>query len=96
MLSDRIFVRHKDRMVKIYLDEFLYTEADWNYCRIFTPPKDYMLATSHKTMEDKLSLKKFVRVHRGRTYSIWRRLVSGRAKRDCSGLGHSGEPCLSG
>jgi DNA-binding LytR/AlgR family response regulator len=64
MLSDRIFVRHKDRMVKIYLDAILYVEADRNYCRIFTHDKEYILATSLKTMEEKLPVQNFVRVHR--------------------------------
>ena len=70
MLSDRIFVRHKDRMVKIYIDEILYIEADWNYCRIFTHDKEYMLATSLKTMEEKLPTLKFLRVHRSYMLSL--------------------------
>ena len=64
MLSDRIFVRHKDRMVKINLDAILYIEADRNYCRIFTHDKEYMLATPLKVIEEKLPAQKFLRVHR--------------------------------
>ena len=64
VLDDRIFVRYKDRMVKVYIDEILYIEADRNYCRIFTRSKEYMLTTTLKTMEEKLPVPKFLRIHR--------------------------------
>jgi DNA-binding LytR/AlgR family response regulator len=64
VLSDRIFVRHKDKMVKIVIDDILYLEADRNYCHVFTTDREYLLATTLKAMEDKLSARQFVRVHR--------------------------------
>ena len=64
ILSDRIFVRHKERMVKIMLSDILYLEADRNYCHIFTKNKEYVLAVTLKTMEEKLSAKLFQRIHR--------------------------------
>ena len=36
ILSDRIFIRHKEKMIKIMLAEILYMEAERNYSRIFT------------------------------------------------------------
>ena len=64
VLSDRIFVRHKDRMVRIALADILYVEADRNYCHLYTADKEYLLTTTLKVMEDKLPVNYFVRVHR--------------------------------
>lgn len=64
ILSDRIFVRHKDSMVKIFLEDILYIEAESNYCRIFTKNKEYLLAITLKVMEEKLPCKHFIRAHR--------------------------------
>jgi DNA-binding LytR/AlgR family response regulator len=64
ILSDRIFVRHKEKMVKIFIEDILYIEADRNYCHIYTKKQDYLLAISLKNMEEKLTAPYFVRVHR--------------------------------
>lgn len=64
ILSDRIFVRHKERMVKIFIEDIFYIEADRNYCRIFTKNKEYLLATTLKLMEEKLPSRHFIRIHR--------------------------------
>jgi DNA-binding LytR/AlgR family response regulator len=64
ILSDRIFVRSKDKMIKIMLAHILYIEADRNYSRIFTVDKEYTLAITLKTIEEKLSEKNFLRLHR--------------------------------
>ena len=64
VLSDRIFVRHKDRMVRIALADILYIEADRNYCHLFTTAHQYTLTTSLKVLEDKLPNIQFLRVHR--------------------------------
>ena len=64
ILKDRIFVKHKERMIKITLEDILYIEADRNYCRIFTKSKEYLLASTLKIMEEKLPPQLFIRVHR--------------------------------
>jgi DNA-binding LytR/AlgR family response regulator len=64
ILSDRIFVRYKEKMVKIFIEDILYIEADRNYCRIFAKGKEYVLATTLKVMEEKLPVRHFQRVHR--------------------------------
>ncbi len=70
ILKDRIFVKHKERMTKITLEDILYIEADRNYCRIFTKNKEYLLATTLKIMEEKLSMQLFIRVHRSYIVNI--------------------------
>ncbi|WP_235296321.1 LytR/AlgR family response regulator transcription factor [Portibacter marinus] len=63
-IKDRIFVRHKERMVKLEIEHILYIEADSNYSRIFSKEKSYLLATTLKTMEAKLPDSHFFRIHR--------------------------------
>lgn len=64
ILSDRIFVRCRDKMIKIMVADILYIEADRNYSRIFTLNKEFLLSTTLKTIEEKLSGNLFVRIHR--------------------------------
>jgi DNA-binding LytR/AlgR family response regulator len=64
ILSDRIFVRCKEKMIKIMVSDILYIEADRNYSRIFTGTKEFLLSTTLKTIEEKLSGNLFVRIHR--------------------------------
>jgi DNA-binding LytR/AlgR family response regulator len=64
VLNDRIFVKHKDKMVKIFIEDILYIEAERNYSRIFTKTKEFILATTLKMMEEKLPSRYFIRVHR--------------------------------
>ena len=64
ILSDRIFVRHKEKMIRIVIETILYVEADRNYCHIHTKDKEYVLTTTLKVMEDKLPAHLFLRVHR--------------------------------
>ena len=64
ILSDRIFVRHREKMIKIIVAEILYIEADRNYCRIFTRNREYLLSITLKTIEEKLPGRIFLRTHR--------------------------------
>lgn len=69
ILSDRIFVRNKDRMVKILFEAILYLEAERNYCRIVTKTKEYLLASPMKSLEDKLPVH-FQRIHRSHIVNL--------------------------
>lgn len=70
ILSDRIFVRNKDRMVKILFDTILYIEAERNYCRIFTKTKEYLLTMPMKSLEDQLPPRLFQRIHRSHIVNL--------------------------
>jgi len=63
-LEDRIFVRHKDKMIKLEIEQILYIEADRNYSHIFTKEKKYVLTTTLKKLETKLPDSDFFRIHR--------------------------------
>lgn len=64
MLSDCIFVRHNEKMVKVHIKDILYIEAERNYCRIYSKGKEYLLVMTLKDMDEKLPSKHFLRVHR--------------------------------
>lgn len=64
ILNDRLFIRCRDKMIKIMVSDILYIEADRNYSRIFTKKKEYLLTLTLKTIESKLPPEIFVRVHR--------------------------------
>lgn len=64
ILDDRIFVRHRNKMTKVFLAQILYVEADRNYCRICTNEAEYILAVPLKSIEDKLPTQRFLRAHR--------------------------------
>lgn len=70
ILSDRIFVRNKDRMVKILFEAILYIEAERNYCRIFTKTKEYLLTMPMKNLEDQLPAALFQRIHRSHIVNL--------------------------
>ena len=67
-LNDRMFVRNKDRMVKIMFDDVLFIEAVRNYSRIITRNNEFLLSINLKIIEDKLPAPVFVRIHR--TYLV--------------------------
>jgi DNA-binding LytR/AlgR family response regulator len=69
-LSDRIFVRNKDKMVKILFQAILYVEAERNYCRIVTETKEYLLTMPMKSLEDQLPPTLFQRIHRSYIVNI--------------------------
>ena len=64
ILSDSIFVRHHNTMVKVDIKDILYIEAERNYCRIFSKTKEYLLVMTLKDMAEKLPQQHFLRVHR--------------------------------
>lgn len=61
--DNAIFVKHKDRFVKLSPDELCYIEADDNYCFLYTPSARYALKTSLKTLQENLP-GYFWRIHR--------------------------------
>jgi DNA-binding LytR/AlgR family response regulator len=63
-LNDRIFVRQKGKLVKIFIKDILYAKAERNYCRIFTAHLDYLLTTPLKSLEGLLPSDQFLRIHR--------------------------------
>ena len=55
ILSDCIFVRSHDKMVKVCISNILYIEAERNYCKIHCKDKEHLLVMTLKDIEEKLT-----------------------------------------
>ena len=64
VLSDCIFVRSHDKMVKVCLNDILYIEAERNYCKIHCKDKSHLLVATLKDIEEKMAFNNFLRIHR--------------------------------
>ena len=70
VLSDSIFVKDHERMVKIVISDILYVEAERNYCRIHGRNKEYLLVMTLKDLDEKLPGQHFIRIHRSYIINI--------------------------
>lgn len=70
ILSNCIFVRNNEKMVKVPIEQILYIEAERNYCRIYTKYKEYLLVITLKDIDEKLPSKHFLRIHRSFVVNI--------------------------
>ena len=64
VLSDCIFVRSHDKMIKVCINDILYIEAERNYCKIHCKDKEHLLVTTLKDLEEKLTDNDLMRIHR--------------------------------
>jgi DNA-binding LytR/AlgR family response regulator len=64
ILSDCIFVRSYDKMVKVCINNILYIEAERNYCKIHCKDKEHLLVMTLKDVEEKLTANNLMRIHR--------------------------------
>lgn len=69
-LADRIFVRHKDRMVKVLLEEILFAEAERSYCKIHTATGEFLMTLPLGAFEEKLKSSDFMRIHRSHIINV--------------------------
>ena len=63
-LMDSIFVKTRERMVKILLKDILYIQADRNYCSLHTKDKEFLVVMPLKELFEKLPPGYFLRIHR--------------------------------
>ena len=62
--SDHIFVRDGKAIRKIFLQEILWIEAKGDYVKINTEAANYVIHSTLRNLEEKLSGERFVRIHR--------------------------------
>lgn len=65
-----LFIKENKVIRKINVDDILWMEAKGDYVQFNLPDKMYMVHGSLKTIEDKFSPEKFVRVHRSYVIAI--------------------------
>lgn len=64
IISDSIFIRSSDKMVKVIIKNVLYIEAERNYCKIHCKEKELLIVSTLKELDEKLPSKHFLRIHR--------------------------------
>ena len=65
MLKDRLFLKMKDRMVRLYFKDIHWVEADNYYCKVVTADKTYLVTQTLKKFGDELAdVPELLRVHR--------------------------------
>jgi DNA-binding LytR/AlgR family response regulator len=64
VLNDCIFVRDHEKMVKVYIKDIYYIQADRNYSRIHAKNGESLLVMTLKEIDEKLPTEHFLRIHR--------------------------------
>ena len=64
IIEDRVFIKSKHSFIKIDLSKVNYIQANRNYSYIYTKEKKYIVISTLKKIEKKLSQFSFVRIHR--------------------------------
>ncbi|RYY65393.1 MAG: response regulator transcription factor [Chitinophagaceae bacterium] len=65
-----VFVKDNGILKRINVEEILYLEAMGDYVKVHTPAKFHVLHATLKSIEEKLSPQKFIRVHRSYIVSL--------------------------
>lgn len=63
--NDHIFIRDGKTIRKIFLENILWLEAKGDYVKIVTQSSNYVIHTTLRNLEEKMSINDFVRIHRG-------------------------------
>ena len=64
LIHQQLFVRHKNRLVRLEPEHILYAEASSNYTQIITKDQTYTVSSHLAVIEQKLSHFGFIRIHR--------------------------------
>lgn len=65
LFQDRIFIKSKDRLIRLFLHDILWLEADDYYCRLVTPGKEILITQTLKQIGETLAeVPGLMRVHR--------------------------------
>jgi DNA-binding LytR/AlgR family response regulator len=64
LINQHLFVRHKNKLVRLHPEHILYAEASSNYTQIVTLDQTYVVSSHLAIIEQKLVPHGFIRVHR--------------------------------
>lgn len=65
LMDDRLFIKHKNRLERIYFNDILWIEADDYYCRVYTIGHDFLMTQTLSKFSEKLNHRPdFFRPHR--------------------------------
>ena len=65
VLEDRLFIKTKDRMSRVFFQDILWVQADDYYCKVKTSQREFLVTKTLKKFAEELLLRpEFVRAHR--------------------------------
>lgn len=65
LMKDRLFIKVKGRMVRLFFRDILWVAADDYYCKVFTKEKEYLVTQTLKKFGEELAgVPEIMRVHR--------------------------------
>lgn len=65
LLEDRLFIKMKDRMVRLFFKDIFWVAADDYYCKVKTADKEFLVTKTLKKFSEELTGRlEFIRVHR--------------------------------
>lgn len=65
LLTDRLFIKVHDKLIRLFLKDILWVEADDYYCKIHTSNKEYLVSQTLKKFYDNIILlPMWMRIHR--------------------------------
>lgn len=85
-MEDAIFIKSKNRLVKVALHEILFVEANDIYANVYTQESKYLVNYTLKAIAEKFPEKNFLRVHR--SYLVNRHMVEAIEYNDLLLKGH--------
>jgi DNA-binding LytR/AlgR family response regulator len=62
--TNKIFVKKNQELIALQSDQIFYIEAYDNYSNVFTEDQKYLVSHTLKKIEEKLSPKGFIRIHK--------------------------------
>ena len=68
--NDFVFLKDNKAIRKVNMSEILWIEAKGDYIKIHIPKKSFVIHGSLKSIEEKLPVQKFMRIHRSYTIAI--------------------------
>ena len=71
LLNDRLFVRSKERLVRLFIKDIQVVEAAGSYCKIITAEREFLLSMTLKNMLERTDAHAhLIRVHRSHVVNI--------------------------
>lgn len=65
LFKDRLFIKSKDQMVRLFFKDILWVEADDYYCKVVTAGREYLVTQTLKKFSEELAgVPEMMRVHR--------------------------------
>jgi DNA-binding LytR/AlgR family response regulator len=69
-VKDYLFIKVRNKLEKVSIQDILFLEADGRYCQIFTENKKYLVRMSLQEMEEKLPKEIFIQTHRSYVVNV--------------------------